>query len=171
MRCALVLVACLVWPSSRTFGEARRTSRHVPRSLLFFQYHVFRIVRSQCANRESKTRHERPQHSVPPPLPGTAFAFVLRPKDDLSSSLLSRPSMSGRLTAHRNSAFLLKWLTDKCSASNCGCSVAGPLRSRRKARRTRALTRARTYLSQAQRPQHFPKSVRFFSASFMSELI
>lgn len=28
-----------------------------------------------------------------------------------------------------------------------------------------------TYLSQAQRPQHFPRSVRFFSASFMSELI
>lgn len=54
-------------------------------SLLFFQYHVFRIVRSQCANRESKTRHERPQRSVAPP--GTAFAFVLRPKDDLSSSL------------------------------------------------------------------------------------
>ena len=28
-----------------------------------------------------------------------------------------------------------------------------------------------TYLSQEQSPQHFPRSVRFFSASFMSELI
>lgn len=32
-------------------------------------------------------------------------------------------------------------------------------------------THTSTYLSQEQRPQHLPRSVRFFSASFISELI